>query len=78
MANGVPQHEIARLLSIDPKTLRRRCRKDLDRGLARAETEMASNVLHIAAGRGAPALRAITYALTNRFGWQPVPKLTAN
>ena len=74
MANGVPQHMIARALGIDAKTLRRRCRKDLDRGMDRAEVELATNILRIASGRGAPALRAITYALTNRFGWQPVPK----
>jgi DNA-directed RNA polymerase specialized sigma24 family protein len=50
-SHGVPQDEIARIVGIDTKTLRKHHRQDLDRGLTRAEAELAADLLRIAPGR---------------------------
>jgi hypothetical protein len=63
-ANGLPQDEIARLLGIDAKTLRKHYRPDFDGGLAQPEAELATNILHAASGRGPKALQSIVFALT--------------
>ena len=68
-AIGVSQNEIARALGINPKTLRLHCRRELERGLVLAEVEQAGNILRVASGKGAPALKAIMFALQSRFGW---------
>ncbi len=68
-AEGVPQREICRLLAIDPKTLRKRYRRELDVGAAKLECALTFHLLRIAGGRGAVALKAIRFALQSRFGW---------
>ncbi len=68
-AIGASQNEIARALGINPKTLRLHCRRELERGLVLAEVEQAGKILRVASGKGAPALKAIMFALQSRFGW---------
>jgi hypothetical protein len=48
---GVRQDDIARIIGCAPKTLRKRCRDDLDRGVAEANA-MASGSLFAAAKAG--------------------------
>src|SRR5262250_2672880 len=48
---GVPQDAIARIIGCAPKTLRKRCRDDLDRGVAEANATV-SGYLFAAAKAG--------------------------
>ncbi|MEZ0004401.1 hypothetical protein [Sinorhizobium fredii] len=57
------------MLKIDPKTLRRHYRAELDRGAAKVEAELVLHLDRLAGGKGAVALRAITFLLQARFGW---------
>ncbi|MET3755904.1 DNA-binding CsgD family transcriptional regulator [Rhizobium binae] len=68
-AEGIPQREICRALEIDPKTLRRHYRRELDIAAAKLESALTFHLLRIAGGRGAVALKAIRFALQSRFGW---------
>ncbi|MGR8961003.1 hypothetical protein [Rhizobium leguminosarum] len=68
-AHGIPQLEIGRALAVDPKTLRKRYRRELDIGAAKLECALTFHLLRIAGGRGAVALKAIRFALRSRFGW---------
>lgn len=68
-AEGIPQREICRALEIDPKTLRKRYRRELDIGAAKLQCALTFHLLRIAGGRGAVALKAIRFALQSRFGW---------
>lgn len=45
---GVPQDDIARIIDCDPKTLRKYCRDELDRGTAEANAEIAGRLFAIA------------------------------
>ncbi|MEY9781119.1 RNA polymerase subunit sigma-70 [Sinorhizobium fredii] len=68
-AEAIPQPQICRVLKIDPKTLRRHYRAELDRGAAKVEAELVLHLYRLAGGKGAVALRAITFLLQARFGW---------
>lgn len=68
-ARAVPQVEISRILNISEKTLRLRFRRQLDRGGAKLEAALVGNLLRIASGKDATALKAIRFALRARFGW---------
>ncbi|WP_370073306.1 hypothetical protein [Sinorhizobium fredii] len=70
-AEGVFQLELCRILEIDPKTLRKHYRAELDRGAAKLEAKLIGHLLRIASGTGATALKAITFCLCSRFGWSP-------
>ncbi len=45
---GVPQDDIARHIDIDPTTLRRRFREDLDRGMTEANAKVAQSLFQMA------------------------------
>jgi hypothetical protein len=45
---GVPQDDIARHIDIDPTTLRRRFRDDLDRGMTEANAKVAQSLFQMA------------------------------
>ncbi|NKJ91693.1 hypothetical protein GFM14_08705 [Rhizobium leguminosarum bv. viciae] len=68
-AQGVPQREICRVLDISGKTLRKRCRRELNVGAAKLEAALIGHLLRLAAGDDDVALRAIIYLLRCRFGW---------
>ncbi|MHC2456227.1 hypothetical protein ACVMIX_002868 [Rhizobium leguminosarum] len=68
-ADGIPQREICRALEVDPKTLRKRYRRELDIGAAKLEAALIGHLLRIAGGRDAVALKAIRFTLRSRFGW---------
>ncbi|UWU36844.1 hypothetical protein N2597_07510 [Rhizobium sophoriradicis] len=74
----MPQREIGRALEIDPKTLRRRFRRELDIGAAKLEAALVGHLLRLAAGSDDVALRAIIFLLRSRFGWSRyAPPLTS-
>lgn len=66
---GVSQLEISRVLEIDPKTLRRHYRRELDVGAAQLHAQLIGHLLRLAAGDDDVALRAIIFLLRSRFGW---------
>src|SRR5690242_3290846 len=64
---GVRQDDIARMIGCAPKTLRKRCRNELDRGVAEANA-MVSSSLFAAAKAGNTA--AQIFWLKIRAGWR--------
>ena len=47
---GVPQDDIARIIGCAPKTLRQRCRDELDRGVAEANATISGSLFGAAKG----------------------------
>ena len=64
---GVRQDDIARIVGCAPKTLRKQCRDDLDRGVAEANA-MVSGYLFAAAKAG--NVRAQIFWLKTRARWR--------
>jgi hypothetical protein len=63
---GVPQDDIAKIVGCAPKTLRKRCREDLDRGVAEANA-MVSGYLFGSAKEG--NVTAQIFWLKSRAHW---------
>jgi hypothetical protein len=67
---GVPQDDIARLLSCAPKTLRKRFRDELDRGVAEANATISGS-LFAAAKSG--NIAAMIFWMKTRAHWRERP-----
>jgi len=67
---GIPEADVARVLSIDPKTLRRHYRRELDTGHVRANARVAENLYRKATGEGREAVIAAIFWLKARGGWK--------
>jgi len=65
---GLPQEQIALLLEIDPKTLRKHFRDDLDRGMAEANVKIAQSLFNMATTGGSVA--AAIFWMKARAGWR--------
>jgi len=79
MAVVVTQEEIAIVLEIDTKTLRKHYRQELDRALIIANSKVGANLFRLATGKGREAVTAAIFWLKTRAGWSeytppPVPK----
>ena len=70
-AYGVPELDVARVLSIDPKTLRKHYRDELDTGHIKATARVAEFLFRKATTDGAQAVTAAIFWLKTRGGWQP-------
>ena len=68
---GIPQEDIARVLDIDPKTLRLYYRYELDTAGVRANAQVAS-MLYQKCMRGETA--SITFWMKTRGGWKETIK----
>lgn len=67
---GVPQERIADLLDMDPKTLRKHYREELDCSAALRLGDVARNLFRIAStGSGSAAVSAAKFILTTKAGW---------
>ena len=64
---GVPQDNIAKIINCAPKTLRKRFRDDLDRGIAEATATVAGFLFAAAKGGSIPA---IIFWLKTRAHWR--------
>ena len=64
---GVPQDDIARLVGCAPKTLRKRCRYDLDRGVAEANAVVSGSLFAAAKGGN---VTAQIFWLKSRAHWR--------
>lgn len=74
---AIPEDRIAKVLAIDPKTLRKHFAEELEVGHAKLEAQLAQNLLRIAQGHDRQSLVATIFALKARFGWveqQPPPR----
>lgn len=69
-AYGVPEADISRVLGIDPKTLRKHYRDELDTGSIKANSRMAENLYRKAMGDGPQAVTATIFWLKTRARWK--------
>ncbi len=67
---GTPEADIAGLLSIDPKTLRKHYRSELDHGHTKANAKVAENLYRMATGEGREAVTAAIFWLKTRARWR--------
>jgi hypothetical protein len=67
---GVPEADIACVLEIDPKTLRRHYRRELDKGHIKASAKVAENLYRMATGEGREAVTAAIFWLKTRASWK--------
>ena len=65
---GVPQDQIALLIGVDAKTLRKSCRDDLDRGVAEANVKVGQTLFSMAT-RGDNTAATIFW-MKARAGWR--------
>ncbi|MCB1470379.1 MAG: hypothetical protein KDK08_25245 [Rhizobiaceae bacterium] len=69
---GIPEHEIANLIGIDPKTLRRHYREELTHGHTKANAKVAENLFRKATGEGRESVTAAIFWLKTRARWKEV------
>jgi hypothetical protein len=67
---GVPEADIAVVIGIAPKMLRKHFRQELDTGHIRASAKVAGNLYRIATGSGREAVTAAIFWLKVRAGWR--------
>ncbi len=74
---GIQQDEIAIVLAIDPKTLRRHFREELDTGTIKANARVAESLFKTALKGGREGTTAAIFWLKARAGWaeyRPPPR----
>jgi hypothetical protein len=69
---GIPEADIAGLIGIDPKTLRKHYRQELDHGHTKANARVAENLFRKATGDGREAVTAAIFWLKARARWKEV------
>jgi hypothetical protein len=67
---GVPEIGIAGMIGIDPKTLRKHYRSELDFGHVKANAKVAENLLRKATGDGRESVTAAIFWLKSRARWR--------
>jgi len=67
---GVPESDIAGVLGIDPKTLRRHYRDELKHGHVKANARVAESLYRKATSDGAQSVTAAIFWLKTRAGWK--------
>ena len=73
-ACGVPEVDIARVVDIDPKTLRKHYRDELDTGHIKATAKVAESLFRKATSDGAQSVTAAIFWLKTRGGWREPPQ----
>ncbi len=63
---GVPEADIAGVVGVSPKTLRKHYRGELDHGHVKANAKVAENLYRKATGEG----REVIFWLKTRAGWK--------
>lgn len=71
---GVPEDGIARVLAIDPKTLRKHYRDELDTGAVKATAKVAEFLWRKATTDGPQCVTAAILWLKTRGGWREAPQ----
>src|SRR4029078_9109733 len=67
---GIPEADIATVLDIDPRTLRKYYRQELDKGAIKATAKVAENLYRKATGEGRESVIAAIFWLKTRAGWR--------
>ncbi len=67
---GVPEHEIAGIVGIDAKTLRKHYRQELALGHTKANVKVAENLYRKACGEGRESVTAAIFWLKTRARWK--------
>lgn len=67
---GVPEADIAGVLGIDPKTLRKHYRSELDHGHVKANAKVAEFLFRRATTEGPQAVTAAIFWLKTRAAWK--------
>ena len=67
---GVPEIGIARVIGIDPKTLRKLYRSELDLGHIKTNSAVAQSLFRKATGDGPQAVTAAIFWAKTRMGWK--------
>src|SRR5689334_25016908 len=67
---GVPEADIAVVIGVAPKTLRKHFRDELDTGHIKASAKVAGNLYRIATGSGREAVTAAIFWLKVKAGWR--------
>ena len=67
---GVREPDISGMLGIDPKTLRKHYREELDLGHVKANAKVAENLFRKATGEGREAVTAAIFWLKTRARWK--------
>ena len=65
---GVPERDIARVLAIDPKTLRKHYREELDTGAIKATAKVAEFLFRKATTEGPQCVTAAIFWMKTRGG----------
>ncbi|MCB1499221.1 MAG: hypothetical protein KDK07_05440 [Bauldia sp.] len=73
-AYGVPEHHIARVVGIDPKTLRKHYRDELDLGATKATAKVAEFLFRKATTEGPQCVTAAIFWMKTRGGWREAPQ----
>jgi hypothetical protein len=68
-AYGISEDDIARVIGIAPKTLRKHFRQELDTGHIKANAKVAENLFRKATGTGREAVTAAIFWLKTRARW---------
>lgn len=72
---GIGQTDIATVLDIDEKTLRRHYRDELDKGVTKANARVAAALFNKALGPGKEGVTAAIFWLKTRAGWKDTTRL---
>ena len=67
---GIPETDIARVLGIDPKTLRKYYREELDTGHVKANAKVAESLFRKATSDHRQSVTAAIFWLKTRAGWK--------
>src|SRR5690242_11392933 len=71
---GVPEVHIAKVIDIDPKTLRKHYRSELDKAHIQATAKVAESLFRKATGEGPQSVTAAIFWLKTRGGWRETPQ----
>ena len=69
-AYGVPEADVARVIGIDPKTLRKHYRTELDTGAVKATAKVAEFLYRKATSEGQQCVTAAIFWLKTRGQWK--------
>ncbi len=72
-AYGVPETDIATVIGIDPETLRKHYRDELDTGSIKVDSRIAESLYRKAMGDGPQSVTACIFWLKTRARWKETP-----
>ncbi len=73
-AYGLPELNIAEIVGIDPKTLRKHYRHELDNGQVKATAKVAESLFRKATGEAPQSVTAAIFWLKTKGGWRETPQ----